>query len=82
MSLIAGWKLTVIALFDFVFEGNFQVQASGGGGGGGAYICRGDLTEGFLRYAFWGLMFGEAYTWSGLFWQFYAIHNMSFLKRR
>ena len=49
MSLIAGWKLTVIALFDFVFEGNFQVQASGGGG---AYICRGDLTEGFLRYAF------------------------------
>ena len=38
MSLIAGWKLTVIALFDFVFESNFQVQASGGGGGGLIFV--------------------------------------------
>ena len=52
-SLVAGWKFTVFALFYFVFEGNFQVQASGGfiwGGGG-------DLTEGFLRYEFWGLIY-------------------------
>ena len=28
----------------------------------GAYIRRGNLTEGFLRYAFGGLIFGEAYT--------------------
>ena len=27
----------------------------------GTYIWRGDLTEGFLRYEFWGLRFGEAY---------------------
>ena len=27
----------------------------------GAYIRRGDLTEGFLRYDFWGLIFGGAY---------------------
>ena len=27
----------------------------------GAYIWRGDLTEGFLRYEFWGLIFGGAY---------------------
>ena len=55
-SLIVGSKFTVFALFYFVFEGNFQVQALGG-----AYIWRGDLTEGFLRYEFGGLIFGEAY---------------------
>ena len=46
-SLIVGRKFTVLALFYFVFEGN--------------YICRGDLTEGFLRYRFRGLIFGGAY---------------------
>ena len=48
---------TVIALFFFEFEGNFQVQAPG------VYIRRGDLTEGFLCYEFvggWGL-FSEFY---------------------
>ena len=39
----------------------------------GAYIWRGDLTEGFLRYEFWGLVFGGAYTWRGLFSEFYGI---------
>ena len=29
-SLVVGWKLTVFALFYFVFEGNFQVQAPKG----------------------------------------------------
>ena len=29
-SLIVGIKFTVFALFYFVFEGNFQVQAPGG----------------------------------------------------
>jgi len=42
-----GRKFTVFALFYFVFEDNFQVQALWG-----AYIRRGDLTEGFLRYEF------------------------------
>ena len=32
-SLIVGRKFTVFALFYFVFEGNFQVQAPGRGGG-------------------------------------------------
>ena len=36
-------------------------RAAGGGGGGGAYIWRGDLTEGFLRYESGGLIFGGAY---------------------
>ena len=47
-SLIVGRKFTVFVLFYFRIEGNFQVQASGGAGG--AYIWRGDLTEGFLRF--------------------------------
>ena len=58
---------TIFALFYFVFEGKFQVQAPRG-----AYIRRDDLTEGFLRYHFGGLIFGGAYTWRGLFSEFYG----------
>ena len=39
----------------------------------GACIRKGDLTEGFLRYEFGGLIFGGAYTWRGLFSEFYGI---------
>ena len=39
----------------------------------GAYIRRGDLTEGFLRDEFEGLIFGGAYTWRGLFSEFDGI---------
>ena len=39
----------------------------------GAYIRRGDLTEGFLLHNFGGLIFGGAYTWRGLFSEFYGI---------
>ena len=67
-SLIVGRKFTIFALFYFVLEGKFQVQAPRG-----AYIRRGDLTEGFLRYDFGGLIFGGAYTWRGLFSQFYGM---------
>ena len=51
-SLIVESKFIVFALFYFTF----QVQAPGG-----AYIWRGDLTEGFLRYRFGGLTFGGPY---------------------
>ena len=44
----------------------------------GAYIRRGDLTEGFLHHDFGGLIFGGAYTWSGLFWEFYGIFMNEF----
>ena len=44
-SLMVGRKFTVFALFYFVFEGNFPSTSPRG-----AYIRRGDLTEGFLRY--------------------------------
>ena len=53
---IVGSKFTVFALFYFVFEGNFPSTSPRG-----AYIWRDDLTEGFLRYEFWGLIFGGAY---------------------
>ena len=55
-SVIVGSKFTVFALFYFVFEGNFPSTSPRG-----AYIWRGDLTEGFLRYGFGGLIFGGAY---------------------
>ena len=67
-SLIVGNKFTISALFYFVFEGNFPSTSPRG-----AYIGRGDLTEVFLRYRFCGLIFGGAYTWRGLFSEFYGI---------
>ena len=67
-SLIVGSELTVFALFYFVFEGNFPSTSPWA-----AYIWRGDLMEGFLRYQFGGLIFGGVYTWRGLFWEFYSI---------
>ena len=67
-SLIVGRKFTVFALFYFVFEGNFQVQAPGG-----AYIWRGNLMADFLRCEFGGLILGGAYTWWGFFSEFYHI---------
>ena len=62
-SLIVGSKFTVFALFYFVLEGNFSSTSPRE-----AYIWRGDLTEGFLRYQFWG-----AYIWRGLFLEFFGI---------
>ena len=59
-SLIAGSKFTVFVLFYFAFEGNFP-STNSRRGGGRAYIWKGDLTEGFLRYRFQGLIFGGAY---------------------
>ena len=63
-SLIVGSKFTVFALFYFVFEGNFPSTSPRG-----AYIRRGDLTEGFLRYDFEGLIR------RGLFSEFYGSFN-------
>ena len=51
-SLKVGSKFTIFALFYFVPEGNFPSTSPQG-----AYIWRGDLTEGFLRNRFGGLIF-------------------------
>ena len=74
-SHIVGSKFTVFALSHFVLEGNFPSTSPRG-----AYIWRGDLTEGFLRYEFGGLIFGGAYTWRGLFSEFYGTGYTSLLK--
>ena len=66
-SLIVRSKFTVFALFYFVFEGNFPSISP----------QRGDLTEFFLRYQIRGLIFGGAYTWRGLFSEFYGILIMT-----
>ena len=49
-QLVKGRKLTIFALFFFVFDGKFQVPAPPGN-----YIRRGDLTEGFLLMILGGL---------------------------
>ena len=61
-----GRKFTVFALFYVIFEGKFQVQDPPPPPRG-AYIRRDDLTEGFLRYDFGGLIFLR-----GLFSEFYG----------
>ena len=63
-------NLPFLLCFTLYLRVIFQVQAPGGGG---AYIWRGDVTEGFLRYPFRGLIFGGAYAWRGLFSEFYGI---------
>ena len=72
MGLIYGGKFAFqidwasLIISYFVFEGNFQVQVPGG-------LIFGETIKRrvFLCYEFWGLIFGEAYTWSGLFSEFY-----------
>ena len=68
VSLIVGNKFTIFALFYFEFEGNFRRTSPRD-----AYIWRGDLTADFLRSRFWGLIFGGAYRWRGLFSEFQGI---------
>ena len=69
-SLIDGREFTVFALFYFVFDGNFLVYAPGGhifGGGG-------DLTEGFLRYEFGGLIFLEGLIHGGAYFRNFTVY--------
>ena len=72
-SLIVASRFTVFALFYFVLEGKYISNYKPPG----AYIWRGDLTRGFLSYRFGGLTFGGAYTWRGLFPEFYGISEDS-----
>ena len=65
-------KFTVFTLLYFVFEGNFQVQAPRG-----AYIWRGDVTEGFVRYKF-----GGAYIWRGLYMEGVIFGSLRYVIRK
>ena len=58
----SGKEITISALFYFVFEGKFQVQASPGG-----LYSEGRFNGGFFALRFWG-----AYIWRGLFSNFYG----------
>ena len=69
------WEGNSPFLLCFTFEGKFQIQAPRE-----AYIWRGDLTEGFLRYDFGRLIFGGAYTWRGLFSEFYGSFSCRYKK--
>ena len=67
-SLIVGSKFTVFALFYFVFEDNFPSTRPQGG-----LYLEGRFIGGFVALPDWGLIFGGAYTWRGLFTEFYGI---------
>ena len=67
-SRIVGRKFTVFALFYFVFEGNFQVQAPKG------LIVGGAINGGFFALLVW-----RAYIWRGLFSEFYGNSLESYL---
>ena len=55
-SLIVERKFTFFALFYFVFEGNFQVQAPPGGGG---LYLEGRINRGFFALRVWGGLYLE-----------------------
>ena len=65
-SLTVARKFTVFVFFYFVSKYNPQ------GGGGGLYLER-RFKGGFFALRVWGLIFGGAYTWRGLFFEFYGI---------
>ena len=61
-SLIVGSKCTVLALFYFVFEGNFPITSPPGG-----LYLEGRFNGGFFALLVWG-----AYIGRGLFSEFYG----------
>ena len=67
--LLYSFCFVFFFLIYFEFEGYFRVQALG------ACIWRGDLSEGFLRYQFVGLILGGAY-----FQNFSVLHTYHSLK--
>ena len=75
-SLIVGSKFTVFALFYFVFEGNFPSTSPWG-----AYIWRGDLTEGFLRYPFGGGLYLEGLIHGGAYLRNFTVRHVLKLRR-
>ena len=67
-SLIPGRKFTVFVCFTLYLRAISKYKPPRE-----AHIRRGNLTEGFPRYRFGWLIFGENYTWRGLFSEFYSI---------
>ena len=63
-----GRKFTILALFHFVFEGKIPSTSPPGG----------LSSEGRFKGEFFALRFWEAYTWRGLFSEFYGIGKTFF----
>ena len=75
-SSIVESKCTVLALFYFVFEGNFPSTSPRG-----AYIWRGDLTEGFYALPDWGLIFIFRLIHGGAYFRNFTVSQVM-MKRR
>ena len=67
LALEVEVNLPFLLCFTLYLKAIFQEEPPGN------LFGRGDLTEGFLRYCFGGLIFGGAYTWRGLFSEYYGI---------
>ena len=65
-SPLVGTKFTIFALFYFVFEGNFQIQAPPPTPGEGAYICRSERERRFSCVT----SLEGLYTWGAYFRNF------------
>ena len=65
-----------LSLFHFVFEGNFPISSPSPQG---AYIWRGDLTEGFLRYRFWGGLYLEGLIHGEAYFRNFTVHTVCIL---
>ena len=67
-SMIFGSKFTSFVLFYFVFEGNFPSVSPREG-----FYLEGQFNGGFFALLVCGAcIFGGAYTWRGLFSEFYS----------
>ena len=66
-QLVVGRKLPFLLCFTLYSRANSKYKSPPG-----AYIRSGDLTEGFLRYDFGGLIFEGTYTWRGFFSELYG----------
>ena len=79
-ELIYGGKfalevnLLFLLCFTLYLRAIFQVQARGGG-----LYLEGRFNGEFLVLPVWRLIFGEAYTWRGLFSEFCGIQDLTSL---
>ena len=62
-----GRKFTILLCFTLYSRANSKYKPLEG-----LIFGVGDLMEGFLCYSFGGLIFGGAYTWRGLYLEFYG----------
>ena len=60
-------KFTIFAFLPLCIGGQIPSASPPGG-----LYLEGRFNAGFLRYDFGGLIFGGAYTWRGLFSEFYG----------